>query len=90
MVQLSQTVQPSSIRPILLLAETHVFEVWTSDVWQAFLQADEPLEREVLLLEPPVEFDLQPVQCPQLLKLLYGLCESGDMWHEKLDDHHRK
>ena len=35
------------------------------------------------------EFDLNPDQCLQLLKPLYGLCESGDIWHETLDKHHR-
>ena len=36
------------------------------------------------------EFELAPSQCLKLLKPLYGLCESGDLWHEKLAKHHRE
>ena len=36
------------------------------------------------------EFELYPSQCLKLLKPLYGLCESGDLWHETLARYHRE
>ena len=36
------------------------------------------------------EFELKPEQCLQLLRPLYGLCESGDLGHRTLDEHHRQ
>ena len=90
MVHLSQTLQPSSIRLLLGLAALHGFDVWTSDVRQAYIQSAEPLMRDIFIRNPVPEFALDPHQCLQLLKPLYGLCESGDLWHKALDDHHRK
>ena len=34
------------------------------------------------------EYELDPSQCLKLLKPLYNLCESRDMWHATLDKHH--
>ena len=88
MVHSTTTLQPQSIRLLLALAAIHGFNVWTSDVRQAYLQSAEPLERELYISKPAPEFELNPSQCLQLLKPLYGLCESGDMWHDTLEKHH--
>jgi len=90
MVHTTQTLQPSSVRLLLALAAIHGFKVWTSDVRQAYLQSSHTLSREVFIRNPVAEFELNPEQCLQLLKPLYGLCESGDLWHKTLDDHHRR
>ena len=90
MVHSTSTLQPASIRLLLALATVHGFDIWTSDVRQAYLQSAEPLAREVFISKPVPEFELDPSQCLQLLKPLYGLCESGDLWHNTFDRHHKK
>lgn len=89
MVHFSQTMQPSSIRLTHALALNHNFDVWTSDVRQAYFQSSKPLSRDVLLKDPPPKFKLRSSQVLQLLKPLYGLCESGDLWYKTPDEHHR-
>ena len=88
MMHTSQTVQSSSVRILLSLAAMHLFDVWTADVKQAYLQAALPLSRELLIKNAPREFELNPSECFQLLKPLCGLCESGDLWKKTLLDHH--
>ena len=90
MVHTSQNLQPSSVRLFLSLAELHGFCTWTSDVSQSYLQSAEPLMRGIFISRPVPGFELEPHQCLKLLKPLYGLCESGDMWHRTLDAHHKK
>ena len=87
MVHGAQTVQPSSIRLLLALASSMNFEVWSSDVKLAYLQSTEPLERRVFIREPDPEFELEPHECFELLKPLYGLCDAGDLWHLTLRKH---
>ena len=90
MVHTSQTLQLASIRLMLAFASIFDFDVWISDVRQAYLQSEEPLSKAIYIDRPCPEFSLNPDQCLQLLKPLYGLCESGDLWHATLDRHHRK
>ena len=89
MVHSAATQQPQSIRLLLALARIFGFDIWTSDVRQSYLQSAVPLSREVFIKNPVHEFELDADQCLQLLKPLYGLCESGDLWFETLDKHHR-
>ena len=89
MVHDTATLQPQSVRLLLALASIFGFDVWTSDVTQAYLQSSEPLARKIFIREPVPEFELDPKECLELLKPLYGLCESGDLWHATLDKHHR-
>eukprot|EP00737_Agarophyton_chilense_P000247 gb/GEZJ01000282.1/.p1 GENE.gb/GEZJ01000282.1/~~gb/GEZJ01000282.1/.p1 ORF type:complete len:768 (+),score=79.54 gb/GEZJ01000282.1/:1785-4088(+) len=90
MVHSSSTLQPQSVRLLLALAAIHGFNVWTPDIRQAYLQSAEPLVRQIFIKDTVPEFELNPGQCLQLLKPLYGLCESGDLWYKTMDDHHRK
>ncbi len=88
MVHTSQTLQPSSIRLLLAVAALFAFDVWTSDVRQAYLQSTEPLSREIYIRNPAPEFLLEDRQALKVLKPLYALCDSGDLWHSTLDHHH--
>lgn len=90
LVHSSQTVQPWSTRLLLSLSEMYDFELWVADVRQAYLQTEEPLGRDVFIRNVPPEFNLKPDEAIQLVKPLYGLSESGDLWHATLDRHHRK
>ena len=89
MVHNSQTLQQSSVRLLLALTELHGFHTWTSDVTQAYIQSAVPLMHEVFIKNPVPEFELDPNQSLQLLRPLYGLCESGDLWYNTLGNNHR-
>jgi len=47
------------------------FDIWTSDVRQAYLQSAEPVSRDKFVTKPFPEFELDPSQCLQLPKPLY-------------------
>lgn len=89
MVHSTTTLQLQSIRLLLAISMMFGFKIWTSDVRQAYLQSAEPLSRNVFTSKPVSEFDLKPSECLQLLKPLYGFCESGDLWHQKVDLQHK-
>ena len=90
MVHSNSTLQPQSIRLLGALAAVIDFDIWTSDVRQAYLQSAGPLARDIFIRKPVQEFELDPSQCFNLLKTLYGLGESGDLWHQTLANHHRE
>ena len=50
------TLQPKFIRLLLALASIFGFEIWTSDVRQAYLQASEPIFRNIFIGSPAAEF----------------------------------
>lgn len=71
------------------MATTLSFDIWTAYVRQAYLQASEPLMRDVFLKPPAPELSLSAQQALKLIKPLYGLCDSGDIWHRTRDLHRR-
>jgi Reverse transcriptase (RNA-dependent DNA polymerase) len=75
-----------SIRIILALASIFGFDLWSSDVNQAYLQSASRLQREIFTR--PDELNLGPNELLQLVLPLYGLTEGGDYWGETLADHH--
>ena len=89
MVHITQTIQPSSIRLLSAIAEMFGWELWLSDVCQSYLQANKPLGRLLYVLNVPKEFGLADDECFLVKKPLYGLTESGDLWHATVDGHHR-
>lgn len=70
MIHSSQTLQPSSVRFILGMAIAHEFDVWTSDVFQAYLQTDCILIRKAFINNPPAEFEPKANEFLHLLKPL--------------------
>ena len=90
MVHSSQTLQPQSIRILLALAVIFGFKIWTADVRQAYLQSAIKLQREVYVKTNASEFELKPNKCLKLLRPLYGLCESGDLWYETFSQHSKE
>lgn len=90
LVHSSQSVQPWSSRLLLGLAEMLEFSLWLEDVIQAYLQTEDPLGRDIFITDVPPEFNLQPDEALKMEKPVYGLTESGDLWHATLDRHHRK
>ena len=59
MVHGAQTLQASPARLLLVFAAAHDFEVWASDVKQAYLQSTKPLERRLSILDPAPKFELK-------------------------------
>jgi hypothetical protein len=88
MVHTATTLTQTSTRPILALAAIFGWNVWTTDVQQAYLQSASRLKKEVFLKTDALE--LGPSEFLELLLPLYGLAESGDYWGETLGDHHLK
>ena len=87
MVHGAQTMQPSSTRLLLTSANAFDFGVWSTDVKLAYLESSEPLKRCVFIHNPAPEFVLEPSECFELLKPLYGLRDAGDLWHQALKKH---
>ena len=77
----AQTFQPSSARLLLALSSIHGFDVWSTDVKLAYLRSSEPLTRRVFDKNTAPEFELEPEQCFELLRPLYGLSDAGELWH---------
>lgn len=57
-------------------------KVWSDDAKQAYIQCDQ--EGRYIVLIPPKEIKLPNNVLLRLLKMLYGLSESGDAWNRKL------
>lgn len=78
MVHTSKTLKPASIRLMLPCASTLGFQMWTRDVREAYQQSLS--QGSIFISRPCPEFSLDPDECLQLLKPLYGLCEFVN-WH---------
>lgn len=90
MVHTSTTVQASSSRFLFALASFLSLDIWSADVTQAYLQSSSPLMRDVFIRNPVEDFNLGPDEVLQLVKPLYRLSESNNMWNETLGKHLRE
>lgn len=85
----SQNIRPCSIPIILALKAIHSFTSWAIEVWQAYLQSVRTISRPVFIKNPVPEFRFESNEAFQLLKPLYWLIDSEDLWFERLDRHRR-
>ena len=56
----------------------------------AYLQAYEPLQHKAYISYSAVEFDLKEYMALELIKPLYGLSNSGDIWRKTFGTHNRE
>ena len=78
----------SSIRMPVALATILGFNLWSTDINQAYLQSVEKLQRKIFVLPDVLQLDNE--QFLQVVKPLYGLSDAGDYWGETLSEHHKK
>lgn len=71
-----------SVRVISSTSANEKLKVWSDDAKQAYIQCDQEGRYIVLILQP--EMNLPKHVLLKLLKMLYGLSESGDSWNRKL------
>jgi Reverse transcriptase (RNA-dependent DNA polymerase) len=83
------TSRQHSSRALVGFALILVFNLFSTDVTQAYLQSAENLRRD-LYIKPTKEFSIAPGQLLKLLRPLYGLADSGDYWGRTLSNHLRK
>lgn len=82
--------RPASIRLILCIAAVLSLLLFSHDVTQEYLQANDLLTRLIFLRPKAKEralLGLEKGEPLKLLKPLYVLCDSGDDWNITIDDH---
>lgn len=89
MVHWSTAVQLSSVGHIIYLSTIFGFTVWTGDVRQPYLQSALPLGGDLYTGKVLPKFELEPHQLLKILRPLYEMCDSGDLWNATIDNHHR-
>lgn len=82
----SATSRQASARVLVGLAAAFEFELFSTDVTQAYLQSATPLQREVYI-KPGKDFGLGSDKLLKLLRPLYGLADSGDYWGATFSQH---
>ena len=86
LVHNSTTARQSSTRLMLAIAATLEFKVWSQDISQAYLQGAEKLSRDVYI-RPGPELKIPSGHLLKLLKPIYGLADSGDIWNTTFSKH---
>ncbi len=69
---------------VLAIASLLGFAIWSADVTQAYLASSSLLQRDVYIRNPAPDFELHQDQILKLVRPLYGLSESGDLWNGTL------
>lgn len=71
---------------IMSIAGILDFGSWSSDVKQAYLQYTNTFDHALYITNILREFYLDPKECWLILRPLYGLCDSGDLLSETMDE----
>ena len=87
MVHQSPNLGQDGTRMLFALASILGFEIWSVDVSQAFIQSASDNMRPIFCTGP-AEMELEASEVLQLMRPLYGLCDSGDRWAHTLRHHH--
>ena len=75
---------------LLTFNEMHKFKLWSEDAPQAYVKTERKLDHELFIFDVPEEFGIKEDECLQEVKPIYGLGDSGELWHAEIDGHHRK
>lgn len=86
LVHESTNMRQPSIKILTAIAAIFGFNIWCTDVSQAYLQSGTKLLRDVYI-KPTGEFELPPNTLLKLLRPLYGLPDAGDYWHATFARH---
>ena len=86
-VHTSPNVTQESCRLLLALASILGFRLWSVDVAQAYIQATANNMRSIFC-EGPVELELSADEVLQIMRPLYGMTDSGDLWCDTMRHHH--
>jgi hypothetical protein len=86
LVQDAATSKQYCSRLLVGLAATFGFRLFSTDVTQAYLQSSEPRRRDVVI-KPAPDFGMDNGKMLELIKLLYGIADSGDYWGKTLSTH---
>lgn len=78
----ANTIRQHSLRVLIAIASTYELRIWWQEVSQDYLQSGEGLLRDVFV-QALDQFQLQPTQLLNILKLLYSMTNSGEYCHHK-------
>ncbi len=82
----STTARQSSVRLLVDLASVMDFDVWTDEIFQAYLQSASSLLREIYL-RPNRQLKKHAGYVLKLLRPFYGSADSGGYWHATFAKH---
>jgi Reverse transcriptase (RNA-dependent DNA polymerase) len=86
LVKSTPPLRQSSIRLLVFLGACFGFQIFSTDISQAYLQRVDALLRN-FYLNPGKEFEISSERVLQLLLPLYGLSDSGDAWAKTFTNH---
>ena len=81
-INLAPTLMRYALRVILSIASMFGMQVYSSDVKQAYIQADTPLQRPVYMYPPKGYKDIRKGMMLKLNKPLHGMTEAGSYWFD--------
>lgn len=88
LVHVANNVPHTSVRMLMALASILGFQIWISDIRQAYLQSLSPLLRDEFVKLPPDVIELGPHELLQILKPLYRSSDAGAYWATTLTSFH--